>query len=307
MPPDKPLLAVFMSARGVPAVLRTSAVQIPSYAFPEDAALALARVTRYGVWRAQPAETPPRIDARRDEAATLVERALARGGGWLAPAEVAALLACYGLPVIEQRVVDDAAQAGLAAAALGGAVALKAIAPGVLHKTEAGGVRLDLEGAEDVRRAAVAMTAALTAHGTPPTGFLVQRMAPKGVELIIGVVHDPTFGPVIACGAGGVLVELLRDVAVRLTPLGRADASEMVRSLKSYPLLTGFRGGPARDVGALEDALVRLSALAADLPDVAELDGNPIVVTEHGAHIVDARIRVAPAPAPPPLGTTTRP
>jgi acetyl coenzyme A synthetase (ADP forming)-like protein len=301
---EKPILAVFMSARGVPDVLRTSDLQIPSYAFPEDAALALARVARYGRWLARPVETPPRVEARRDEATAIVASALGRGGGWLEPGDVARLLDCYGLPVIEQHIVADPEQAARSAAAMTGAVALKAIAPGVLHKTEAGAVRLGLRGVEEVRRAAEEMTTTLAAHGEPPTGFVVQPMAPRGVELIIGVVHDPSFGPVIACGAGGVLVDLLRDVAVRLAPLGESDAAEMVRDLRTYPLLTGFRGEPPRDVRALEEAVIRVSALAEDLPEVAELDCNPIVVAEHGAVIVDARIRVEAAVPPPPVGST---
>jgi acetate---CoA ligase (ADP-forming) len=296
---------VFMSARGVPDVLRTAEVQIPSYAFPEGAAIALARVARYGAWLAHPVEPPPRIEARRDEAGAIVATALGRGGGWLEPAEVSALLACYGLAQIEQRVVTDAQQAALAAAEMHDAVALKAIAPGVIHKTEAGAVRLGLASGEAVRCAAEDITAALAAHGHPPTGFVVQRMAPKGVEMIVGVVHDASFGPLIACGAGGILVELVRDVSVRLAPLGETEAAEMVRGLKTYPLLTGFRGEPRRDVRALEAAILRVSALAEDLPEVAELDLNPIVVAEDGAFIVDARIRVDAA-APPPLGATTR-
>jgi acyl-CoA synthetase (NDP forming) len=303
----KPIVAVFMSARGIPEPLRTSAIQIPAYAFPEDAAIALARVCRYGEWLARPVEAPPPVEARRDEASGIVATALGRGGGWLTAGEVAALLGCYGLPVVEQRIVTDADQAGRAAAEIGGTVALKAIAPGLLHKTEAGGVRLDLGGDQEVRRAAREMTAALGARGHPPTGFIVQAMVPEGVELIVGVVHDRSFGPVIACGAGGTLVELLRDVAVRLAPLTGADAAEMIRSLKTYPLLTGFRGAPVRDVRAVEAVLVRVSALAEDLAEVVELDCNPLIVTERGALVVDARVRVAPAPPPTPLGDRRRP
>lgn len=297
-----PLLTVFMSARGVPDALRSAKVRIPSYAFPEDAARALARVARYGEWRARPerARVEPQ-DLRREEAAALVATALQRGAGWLAPDQLAALLACYGLPVAPQRIVSSPEEAGSAAGALGGAVALKAIAPGLVHKTEAGAVRLHLRGADEVRAAAEDMVTRLAALGHPPAAFLVQEMAPKGVEMIVGLVHDAQFGPVVACGAGGVLVELLGDVSVRLAPLGREDAGEMVRSLRSYPLLTGFRGAPACDVPALEDALLRVSALAEDLPEVAELDCNPIIVHEKGALVIDARARVAPAEPPPPL------
>jgi acetyl coenzyme A synthetase (ADP forming)-like protein len=299
----KPLLFVFMSSRGVPAALREGEARLPTYAFPENAARALARAARYGEWRGRPEPAPPALEGlRRDEAASIVARALEEGERWLGPEEVAALLDCYGLPLAEQRLAPTAEAAGRAAEALGGAVALKAIAPGVLHKTEAGAIRLGLEGAARVRAEAEQMARRLEAQGHPPTGFLVQRMAPEGAEMILGVVHDPQFGPLVACGAGGVLVELLRDVSARLAPIGAAEAREMVRALRTYPLLTGFRGAPPRDVPALEDALLRVSALAGDLPGVAELDLNPILVHERGLTVVDARVRVAPSAPPPPLG-----
>lgn len=192
--------------------------------------------------------------------------------------------------------------AGAAAEEIGGEVALKAIAPGVIHKTEAGAVRLHLKGAEQVRTAAGEMSELLKAKGQFPSGFVVQRMAQKGVEMLVGVVHDPQFGPVVACGAGGVQVELLGDVSVRLTPLSTEDASEMIRSLRTYPLLKGFRGTPACDVRALEEALLRVSAMVDDIPPIVELDCNPFVVLEQGAVILDARIRVASVEARPLMG-----
>ncbi|MBI4491754.1 MAG: GNAT family N-acetyltransferase [Chloroflexi bacterium] len=298
-----PLLAVFMWSQGGPEELKTPEVCIPSYAFPESAALALAHAVRHSVWRQRPFVPPPRLEGlRRDEAAALVAEALGRGAGWLEPAEVARLLACYGLPLVEQRTVATPEEAGAAAEALGGEVALKAIAPGLVHKTEAGAVRLRLHGSEAVCQAAQEMAARLAAAGRPPTAFLVQPMVPQGVELLVGIVHDPQFGPVLACGAGGVLAELLKDMAVRLTPLGREAAREMLRELNTYPLLEGYRGGPARDVPALEEVLVRVSALAEDLPQIAELDCNPVLALERGAAIVDARVRVEPARPPLPLG-----
>ena len=299
--PEIPVLAVFMSAAGVPDVLRAAQVGIPSYPFPENAAIALARAARHGEWRRRPAQARPSFaDVRRDEAAALVARALARAEGWLPPEEVGALLACYGVPMVETRVVADADGAERAAREIASAVALKAIAPGLVHKTEAGGVLLSLPDARAVRRAADDMAARLRAAGRVPTGFAVQRMAPAGVEMLIGIAEDPQFGSLVVCGAGGTLVELLHDVAVRLTPLGPDDASEMVRSLKSYALLTGYRGSPARDVAAVEALVLRIGALAEDLPAVAELDLNPVIVAERGALVVDARVRVR-RPAPPPL------
>ncbi len=145
----------------------------------------------------------------------------------------------------------------------------------------------------DVSAAALEMTTRLKAAGTAPTGFLLQRMAPRGVEMIVGVVHDRQFGPLVAVGAGGVLVELIKDVSVRLAPLSRRDAEEMVRQLKSYPLLTGYRGSAASDVNALVDTVLRVSALVEDLPQIAELDLNPILVHEQGVTVVDTRVRIA--------------
>jgi acyl-CoA synthetase (NDP forming) len=142
----------------------------------------------------------------------------------------------------------------------------------------------------------------LAQSGHFPESFLVQRMAPSGVEMIVGITQDPQFGPVVVCGAGGVTAEVLRDVSARLSPLTARDAAEMVRGLRTYPLLTGFRGAPPADVAALEDVVLRLGALAEDLPQVAELDCNPVFVLEHGAAIVDARVRVAPTDPPRPLG-----
>jgi acetyl coenzyme A synthetase (ADP forming)-like protein len=297
----KPLLSVFLSAQPAPAALRESAVRIPSYAFPETAAIALARATRYQQWRERRETYPARFeDIRADEAAAIVAAALVRGEGWLMPDEVAQLLSCYGLPLIEQRIVSDAEAAGAAAEQIGGEVALKAIAPDVLHKTEAGAVRLHLTGPDAVRAAANEMHELLISRGHAPSGFVVQRMAQRGVEMLVGVVHDPQFGPVVACGAGGIQVELLRDVSVRITPLSKEDAGDMVRELKTYPLLTGFRGSAARDIAALEQGLLRVSAMVEDIPQIAELDCNPFVVHETGATILDARIRVATV-APPPL------
>jgi acetyl coenzyme A synthetase (ADP forming)-like protein len=298
----KPVLTVFMQAGGPPAELRAAEVRVPTYGFPEDAAIALAHVAHYGEWLARPVEAPPHFpDVRREEAAAIVATALGRGEGWMAPEEVWALLSCYGLPVLEQRVVAGATEAASAAAEMGGTVALKAIAPGLVHKTEAGAVRLGLSAGE-VPAAAAEMEARLGAAGSPPSGFLVQAMAPEGLEMIVGVVHDRKFGPVVACGVGGVLVELLKDVAVRLTPLSAGDAREMLRELKTYPLLTGYRGSPAADLEALQDAILRVGAMVEDLPQLAELDLNPIRVHERGATVVDARVRVALAEPSPLLG-----
>lgn len=299
----KPILAVFLSSDEAPPSPRDGEVSIPVYTSPETAALALARAARYGSWRTAPAADLARPEGiRRDEAAALVAQALGRGEEWLSPADVATLLGYYGLPIAEQRVVSTPSEAGEVAKSLGGAFALKAIAPGLVHKSDLGAVSLNLQGADEVVLAARCMTEELTAHGYPPTGFVVQRMVPEGVEMIVGLVQDPSFGPVLACGAGGVTAELVHDVSVRLTPLSETDPTDMLRELRTYPLLRGYRGAPKCDQASLEDVLRRLGTLAEDLPQVVEMDCNPVKVSQLDATIVDARIRVAAVEAPRPLG-----
>ncbi len=301
--PAKTLACVFMADPAVSGLLREAQPPVPTYLFPEAAAIAMARAARYGEWRSRPAERPERpagIDQER--ALAIVATALGRGPGWLRPDEAHALLGCYGLPVVPLGIAGDAETAARAAAAMSGPVALKALLPGGAHKSDVGGVRLHLKDADEVRRAAAEIEEALRRAGVAGEGFLVQPMAPKGVEMLVGVVHDPAFGPVLACGAGGVMVELLRDVEMRLTPLLPSEAREMLRSLRTWPLLAGFRGQPPADVAALEDVLLRTSALVEDLAEIVELDLNPILVHERGASIVDARIRVEPAAAPAPIG-----
>jgi acetyl coenzyme A synthetase (ADP forming)-like protein len=304
-----PVLSVVMSASDLPPEPEEGAPRLPRYRFPEDAARALVQAAEYGSWRQRPEGQVPELPAaRHDEAAALLAAALAQGPSprWLAPNEVATLLDCYGLPTAEWRLTGTPEEAAAAATELGGSVALKAVAPRLVHKTEAHAVRLGLTGAEQVQTAATEMAEAVAAEGYPVEGFLVQRMVPDGVELLVGVVHDPSFGPVIACGTGGTAVELLKDVAVRITPLTDRDATEMVRSLATFPLLDGYRGAAKADVAALEDLLLRVSAMVEAHPEVAELDCNPVKVLADGAVVVDARVRVEAATPPLPLAARRR-
>jgi acetate---CoA ligase (ADP-forming) len=301
--PDHAIAAVFMSRPGPPPELKGSTVVVPGFRFPEDAGRAIALAARHGVWRTAPEGRIPLLDGiRENEAAAIISQALADGSGWLSPARVEALLRCYRLPLMTTRIVPDAESAVAAAFELGVPVAVKAVAPGLLHKTDAGGVQLGLAAPEEVRSAAEAIAASVTGSGYRLTGFQVQPMAPSGVELIVGVVHDPSFGPVVACGAGGPTAELLQDVAVRITPLSDLEATEMLRSLRTFPLLDGYRGAAPCDVAAVEDVLLRVSAMVEAHPEIAELDCNPLIATPGGATIVDARVRVAvsepPAPEP---------
>jgi acetyl coenzyme A synthetase (ADP forming)-like protein len=297
-----PIVAVFMTAGEPPGELLREPVHVPAFAFPEDAARALGHAVRYGRWRAEPeGEVPELDDVQRDEAAALVASALAAGAGWLAPESVEGLLRCYGLPLVESRYAAAPAEAASLAEQLGGPVALKAAGPGLVHKTDAGAVRLDLRGVNEVRGAAQRMAEGLASAGVPVDRFVVQPMAPPGVELLVGVVHDPSFGPVIACGAGGTAAELINDVAVRITPLTERNAHQMLRSLATFPLLDGYRGAPRCDTAAIEDLLLRVSALVETHPEVAEMDCNPVVATPQGALIVDARVRIERVQPPRPV------
>ena len=294
--------AVFMRAEGPPAELGGDEPRVPAYAFPEDAARALAHAARYARWRARPAGRVPQPDGCRAlDAAAIVARALAEGTEWMNPADIAALLACYRLPLIATRLVGDADGVVAAAAELGEPIALKAFAPGLVHKSDAGGVLLGLHGPRALRAGARRIGAAVGEAGHELQGLIVQPMGAQGLELLMGVVHDESFGPVLACGAGGTSAELLKDVAVRITPLTDVDAREMLRGLRSYPLLAGYRGAPACDVGAVEGILHRLSAMVEAHPEIAELDFNPVIANSEGAVILDARVRLSATPPQRPL------
>jgi acetyl coenzyme A synthetase (ADP forming)-like protein len=298
-----PVLTVFMSKESAPRVVTYAEVAIPYYPFPEDPAHALALAARYASWRATPEEpivVPDGVD--RDRATAVIAAALARGGEWMPAEDVGELLNCYGIPLVETRIVAGPDEAAGAASEIDAAVALKAIAPGVVHRTDAGGVRLDLQGPAAVERAARQMHTELEKSGHPVTGFQVQPMVAAGVEMIVGVVQDEHFGPVLACGAGGTATELVRDVAVRITPIARGEAERMVRSLKTFPLLDGYRGAPKADVDALVDVLLRVGSLVEAHAQVAEMDLNPVVVHARGAVAVDARIRLEAGAERRPIG-----
>jgi acetyl coenzyme A synthetase (ADP forming)-like protein len=300
--PEVAIAAVFMTSDGPPVELSSPSMRVPGYEFPEDAARAVALAASYGRWRARP---EGRVcvpgDVRPERAAAIISRELASGAGWLSPTSVVELLDCYGLPLIETRVVATAREAVAAAAELGLPVALKAVARGLVHKSDVGGVRVALQTPEAVTAAAADIETAVGAAGHRLDGLVVQPMAPVGVELIVGVVHDHSFGPVLACGSGGTAAELIKDVTVRITPLSDIAAHEMLRALRTFPLLDGYRGAPRCDLRAIEDVLLRVSAMVDAHPEIVELDCNPLVAGPRGATIVDARVRVEAAAPPAPL------
>ena len=294
MPRKIPVQAVFMSAQDQGGAAGSG---VPTYQYPEDAARTLGKVMRHVTWRSRPSQEPPEFDdIRTEEAAAVIADALRGGGGWLGFDEAARLLQCYGIAIPKWRLVSTPEQAGQAADELGGPVVLKAQGPGLLHKTEMGAVRSGLIGNAEVARAAKEMDEAIARAGADRQDFIVQAMVDSGVELLVGVVHDATFGPVLACGAGGTQAELLKDVSVRICPIARDEASEMLRSLATFPLLTGFRGSPEVDLEALLELLLRVGALVDTHHEIAELDLNPVLAGPAGAIAVDLRIRVTSTP-----------
>jgi len=303
-----PVATTWMSTQGLPTALEGGA-RIPSFAFPEQAAIAMAHAARYGAWRGRPAGTIPHFhDTRVDEAVGIIANALGRGdAGWLTAEELERLLDCYGLRTARSERATTPEEAAAIAARIGSPVAVKAFGPDIVHKSDVGAVALGLAGPTAAADAARAMAERLRIAGSTLDGFLVQEMVDQGVEMLVGVAHDPVFGPVVACSAGGTTVELVHDVAVRVTPISDLDASEMVRSLRTFPLLEGFRGAPKADVRALEEVILRLSALVDDHPSIAEMDCNPVMIMPRGALIVDARARVQEASPTKPLAARATP
>ena len=296
----KPVIANFISTRGAPLDLSP----IPSYRFPEAAVGALRRAVAYGQWRRQPKGSIPEFpDIRSAVARSIVDAILTRGGGWLTQVESNTLLDAVGIATASVRVVLTEAEAITAARDIGYPVALKAAGPDIVHKSDVGGVALDIRDDEGVREAFHALGSRV---GTAMTSAVVQQMVPDGVELLIGVTTDPTFGPLVACGSGGVLVALLQDTVFRIHPLTDVDANEMVEGLKSARLLRGYRGQPAVDKAAVVDALLRVSALLEICPEIYELDLNPVKVLEDGIRAVDVRIRVGHPDASAPSRSASR-
>jgi acetate---CoA ligase (ADP-forming) len=285
-----PVLTSFMSAHGLPPALSDTSIRIPSFPFPEQAAIALAHAAELGAWRTRPeGEVPAFPGIREDEATAVIAEALERGDGWMRPEEIARLFDCYGIPIARQAIADTAEGAAEAAGGFPGSVVLKALGP--IHKTDVDAVRLALQPTE-VEEEAAGMVERLRAAHEPFEGFLIQEYLREGVEMLVGSAADPVFGPVVAVGAGGVTVELTRDVAVGIAPLTDLDAGRMIRSLTTFPLLDGFRGATPKDVHALEDVVLRIAALASTHPSIVEMDCNPVGVFDRGAAVIDARVHV---------------
>ena len=294
----KPVLTCIMDRANA---LQSSAAgeHLPNFAVPESAPRVLAKLAQYAEWRDLPDGTIPEFeDIQPRDARAICEQAVRDGGmGWLSGDETRKVLAAFGLPLPSGGICRDENEAASMARQIGFPVALKLASRTIVHKTEFGAVRLNVADEAAVRQAFTEIQQRIEGAGKlhEMDGILVQPMIPGGVELMVGVTQDPLFGPLIGFGLGGIHVEILKDVCFRVTPITDRDAAEMVRSIKGYRLLEGYRGHPPADIAAIEDVLLRVARLVEELPQISELDLNPVIALPpgHGCQIVDARIRVA--------------
>ncbi|MDA1194211.1 MAG: GNAT family N-acetyltransferase [Planctomycetota bacterium] len=293
----KPVLTCLMGSGGRGPARRLQR-GVPSFAFPEAAARALGRVAQYARWRDEPIGAEPTLEGFDAEAARAVCTGVLgeRGAGWLLPDEVQALADAVGLPLLAGHVARTADEAVRAAAAIGQAVVLKLVSLTLVHKTDLGGVVLNLTDEAGVRAAfeGIRQRVQDAGHVDAFEGVLIQPMLAGGIEIMAGMTEDPAFGPLIAFGLGGVLVEVLGDVVFRVAPLTDKDALGMVRGIRGRKLLEGYRGQAAADEPALVDLLLRLSRLVEEVAEIDDLDINPAfaLAPGEGCRIVDMRIHV---------------
>jgi acyl-CoA synthetase (NDP forming) len=298
----KPVVSCLMGAHGIVSGHRSRGDwRVPSFKFPEAAARAMARVAQYGEWLRRPEGREVSFaDADVPRARAVVDRRLAMPdaaeGAWLHAEDCRELLTAFGIRTAPVTYATTPEEASAQAAALGFPVVVKLASDTITHKSDVRGVRLDLRNEAQVSDAFYAIRGYLADMGLEDamTGVNVQPMIEEGVEAIVGVTLDPAFGPLIMFGLGGIFVELLQDVTFRLHPITDLDAAEMVRELKAHKLLDGYRSHPPADVPAVQELLLRVSALIEAVPEIREMDFNPVKLLRpgQGATVVDARVRL---------------
>jgi acetyl coenzyme A synthetase (ADP forming)-like protein len=296
----KPVYACLMSEQGAGSQIKTEHEAIPTFLFPESAAYVLGKVSGYAQWRRKtPGMIPDLEDIDPGEARNLCRQVLAeRGAGWLTAEENRTLLTAMRLPLPAQEFCATWEEALRTAKKIGFPVAMKLVSQTLIHKTEVGGVVLNIKDETGIRNAFEGIQSRLKKKGSlkEMDGVLVQEMISGATEVMIGVAEDPSFGPLVGFGLGGIHVEILKDITFRITPLTDLDAREMVQSIKGYRLLEGYRDQAPADIKALENALLKVSRLVEEVPEISELDLNPIFALPpgKGCRIADARIYVRP-------------
>ena len=293
----KPVLACFMGDWSVgPAreVLHKNGV--PMYVYPEAPGLVLGAMLRHAAWQSRPAEPTPALDGLDRASAQELIRAES-GRGSLGEALTRPLLAAYGMPVVAGAAAHSPEEAAAVAGRIGLPVAMKIVSADILHKSDVGGIRLNLASEEEVSLAYRELMESVAARQPQAhlEGALIEAMAPKGQEVIVGMRRDANFGPLMMFGLGGVYVELFGDVAFRVAPLSRKDALEMIRQTRAGRLLTGFRGMPEADLDSVVDTILRLAQVALDFPEIEEIEINPLLVLPKGQGVLalDGRVILA--------------
>jgi len=297
----KPVYLCWMAEGDLDRTFTVDGEAIPTYRHPEIPARIISRALAYAAWKQQPIGQVPRYaDADLSTAKAICAKAIAdRGSAWLTAEEAHALLTAMKVPLAQGGIATDAEAAVKLAQKVGYPVAVKLASGEILHKTEMGVVRLNLTDHQAVREAFNTIRARLAQAKKLEAmeGVIVQPMLSGGVEVMAGMTRDPLFGPLLTFGLGGIHVEILGDLQFRVEPLTDRDAADMVQAIKGYRLLTGYRGQPAVDLKAIEEVLLRLSHLVEAIPEISEIDLNPIFALPEGqgCKIVDARIRVKPS------------
>jgi acetyltransferase len=293
---DKPVLASFMGIVDVSEGVRILEENgIPNYAFPEEAVRAMASMVRYGGLLGLERREVRGYPADRQTVARLVREKLGdRDRCYLPEIEANEILRCYGFPLLRGQLVRDASEIRAAAEHVGFPVAMKISSPDVVHKFDAGGVRLKVKTEEEARSAFAEILESVRRFSPEASiqGVLMEEMARGGVEVILGATRDPKFGPICMFGLGGTFVEALSDVTFRLAPMWEVSAEIMIRSIKAYRVLRGVRGKPPSDIGAIKECILRLSQMVSDHPEIAELDINPLIVFPEGSGCVVADSRI---------------
>ncbi len=291
----KPILCSFMGVVDVSAGVKYLQEHgYPVFQFPEKAAKAFGALYQYARWINRQHLAQFTLDHDQEKAAGLIRQHLDQGKTYLNELDGNAILECYGFAVLPTELASSGEQAAQIAADMGFPVVMKIVSPQILHKSDAGGVKIGLQDADAVKAAFDQITenAKNFDANAEITGVLVQKMAPKGREVIVGANRYPVFGPLLMFGYGGIFVEVFKDVAFRLAPIGRNEARRMVRDIKGYKLLSGFRGEPPSDTDILERLMVCLSDMTINHPEIKEMDINPLLVHEKGkgATVADCRI-----------------
>jgi acetyltransferase len=294
---NKPVVCAFMGAKDVAegvTILRSGGV--PNYPFPEDGIKSLAAAVRLVTLSEVPRrEIPVYTDLDVEGAKKIIAKALdGHEQQYLTQAECRPLLECYKLPLLKSGIATSAEEAAKIVASFGVPVVMKVMSADVVHKFDAGGVLLNIQGAEEATAAykKIHENVKKAVPNATIQGILIEEMARKGVEVILGASRDARFGPLMMFGLGGTLVEVLKDVAFRLAPMWHISAENMVRQIRSFKVLDGFRGTQPSDINSIVDTMLRLSAMVCNHPEISELDINPLIVHANGqgSSVADSRV-----------------